>query len=236
MLYFYSKKWVIRLKKYTILILCLLLLVTGCSATKKEAKKAPVKEEKVPVIKTTNESVENEVTDEDVVNYVSTIDTQIENISKEQSSNKNVKESLKENFIILTDFIFYNGTIKGKTFNDLSTEAKEKIIELYEKIDGKIESVYPGYKEEIKDTSTKVYSKVKEMTISLKETLKQNYIDMVGEDVYQKEMDIIKEKSSEVKEKASPVISSAKEKTKEVYENTKDKLNTWYQGIKESSE
>ncbi len=225
------------MKKYTILILCLLLLVTGCSATKKETKKDSVKEEKVPaVIKTTNEPVENEVTDEDIVNYVSNIDSQIENISKEQSSNKNVKESLKENFIILTDFIFYNGTIKGKTFNDLSTEAKEKIIELYEKIDSKIESVYPGYKEDIKDTSTKVYSKAKEMTISLKETLKQNYIDMVGEDVYQKEMDIIKEKSSEVKEKAAPVISSAKEKTKEVYENTKDKLNTWYQGIKESSE
>ena len=127
MLYFYSKKWVIRLKKYTILILWLgkkdrrkgrhsleiwwirIRRLQHRQGSKKEAKKAPVKEEKVPVIKTTNESVENEVTDEDVVNYVSTIDTQIENISKEQSSNKNVKESLKENFIILTDFIFYNG-------------------------------------------------------------------------------------------------------------------------------
>lgn len=236
MLYFDSKKWVIRLKKYMILILCLLLLVTGCSTAKKEEKKDSVKDEKVTVIKTTTEAVENEVTDEDIVNYVTNVDSQIESISKEDSSNKNIKESLKKNFIILTDFIFYNGTIKGKTFNDLSTEAKEEILKLYEKIDSKIESIYPDYKEDIKDTSTKAYSKTKEMTISLKETLKQNYIDMVGEDVYQKEMDIIKEKSSEVKEKASPVISSAKEKTKEVYENTKDKLNTWYQGIKESSE
>lgn len=235
MLYFDSKKWVIRLKKYMILILCLLLLVTGCSTTKKEEKKS-IKENKVAVIKTINEEVNNEVTEEDIVNYVTNIDSQIENISKEEVSNKNIKKSLKENFIILTDFIFYNGTIKGKTFNDLSTEAKEEILELYEKMDSKIESIYPDYKNDIKDTSTKVYSRAKEMTISLKETIKENYIDMVGDDVYQKEIDIIKEKSSEVKEKASPVISSAKEKTKEVYENTKDKLNTWYQGIKESSE
>ena len=225
------------MKKYLVLLLCILVLLTGCEATKKEKAK-PVtenKSEKVSLIEVNNDASE-EATDEDVVNYVSTIENEIENINYTESKKENIKEKLKENFIILTDFIFYDGTIKGKTFNELTTSAKEEILELYEKIDNKIESIYPNYKEEIKDTSTKVYSKAKSMVISLKDYLKKSYIDSVGEDTYQKEMEIIKDTKEKVKEKTEPVIDTAKEKTKETYEKTKDKLNNWYQGIKESSE
>lgn len=225
------------MKKYLVLLLCILVLLTGCEATKKEKAK-PVtenKSEEVSLIEVNNDASE-EATDEDVVNYVSTIENEIENINYTESKKENIKEKLKENFIILTDFIFYDGTIKGKTFNELTTSAKEEILELYEKIDNKIESIYPNYKEEIKDTSTKVYSKAKSMVISLKDYLKKSYIDSVGEDTYQKEMEIIKDTQDKVKEKTEPVIDTAKEKTKETYEKTKDKLNTWYQGIKESSE
>lgn len=225
------------MKKYLVLLLCILVLLTGCEATKKEKAK-PVtenKSEEVSLIEVNNDASE-EATDEDVVNYVSTIENEIENINYTESKKETIKEKLKENFIILTDFIFYDGTIKGKTFNELTTSAKEEILELYEKIDNKIESIYPNYKEEIKDTSTKVYSKAKSMVISLKDYLKKSYIDSVGEDTYQKEMEIIKDTKEKVKEKTEPVIDTAKEKTKETYEKTKDKLNNWYQGIKESSE
>ena len=225
------------MKKYLVLLLCILVLLTGCEATKKEKAK-PVtenKSEEVSLIEVNNDASE-EATDEDVVNYVSTIENEIENINYTESKKETIKEKLKENFIILTDFIFYDGTIKGKTFNELTTSAKEEILELYEKIDNKIESIYPNYKEEIKDTSTKVYSKAKSMVISLKDYLKKSYIDSVGEDTYQKEMEIIKDTKDKVKEKTEPVIDTAKEKTTETYEKTKDKLNTWYQGIKESSE
>ena len=225
------------MKKYLVLLLCILVLLTGCEATKKEKAK-PVtenKSEEVSLIEVNNDASE-EATDEDVVNYVSTIENEIENINYTESKKETIKEKLKENFIILTDFIFYDGTIKGKTFNELTTSAKEEILELYEKIDNKIESIYPNYKEEIKDTSTKVYSKAKSMVISLKDYLKKSYIDSVGEDTYQKEMEIIKDTKDKVKEKTAPVIDTAKEKTKETYEKTKDKFNTWYQGIKESSE
>ena len=225
------------MKKYLVLLLCILVLLTGCEATKKEKAK-PVtenKSEEVSLIEVNNDASE-EATDEDVVNYVSTIENEIENINYTESKKETIKEKLKENFIILTDFIFYDGTIKGKTFNELTTSAKEEILELYEKIDNKIESIYPNYKEEIKDTSTKVYSKAKSMVISLKDYLKKSYIDSVGEDTYQKEMEIIKDTKEKVKEKTEPVIDTAKEKTKATYEKTKDKLNTWYQGIKESSE
>ena len=169
------------MKKYLVLLLCILVLLTGCEATKKEKAK-PVtenKSEEVSLIEVNNDASE-EATDEDVVNYVSTIENEIENINYTESKKETIKEKLKENFIILTDFIFYDGTIKGKTFNELTTSAKEEILELYEKIDNKIESIYPNYKEEIKDTSTKVYSKAKSMAISLKDYLKKSYIDSVG--------------------------------------------------------
>lgn len=225
------------MKKYLVLLLCILVLLTGCEATKKEKAK-PVtenKSEEVSLIEVNNDASE-EATDEDVVNYVSTIENEIENINYTESKKETIKEKLKENFIILTDFIFYDGTIKGKTFNELTTSAKEEILELYEKIDNKIESIYPNYKEEIKDTSTKTYSKAKEKAKELKETIKNIYIERVGEDTYQKEMDIIKNTKDKVVEKTTPVISDVKDKAKDTYTKAKDKLDEWYKNFKESSE
>ena len=41
-----------------------------------------------------------------------------------------VKDKAKEYFITIVDFIFYDGKIKGHTFNDLSSTAKLKIISI----------------------------------------------------------------------------------------------------------
>ena len=161
---------------------------------------------------------------------------EVSELDSEKSLSQKTKESLKKTFITLTDFIFYDGTIKGKTFKELSSEAQEKVLELYEKLDSKIESVFPNYKEEIKDTSTKTYSKVKEKAKELKEKIKSIYIERVGEDTYQKEMEIIENTKDKVVEKASPIISDVKDKAKETYTKTKDKLDKWYKNFKESSE
>ena len=96
------------MKKYLVLLLCILVLLTGCEASKKEKAK-PVKEnkpEEVNLIEVNNDTSE-ETTDEDVVNYVSTIENEIENINYTESNKETIKEKLKENFIILTDFIFF---------------------------------------------------------------------------------------------------------------------------------
>lgn len=221
------------MKKILILVVSLLFLITGCTnKTLNQNTKKENKEEKIITISEENKDIQ--VTDADVVNYVENIENDLDN-TKEKSASVN-KNSLKDIFVTLTDFIFYDGTIKGKTFKELGLEAKTKILELYEKIDSKIESVYPNYKEDIKDTSTKAYSKVKEKTIELKDYLKDIYIERVGENTYQKELEAYEKVKEEVKEKTAPVIKDVKEKAKDTYTNVKDKLDKWYQGVKESSE
>lgn len=226
------------MKKVVILSICLLFLATACTNKNESKSTSPKKEEttKEIVFVTENTDKEEPVSDDEVVEYINDVTNEVSELDSEKSLSQKTKESLKKTFITLTDFIFYDGTIKGKTFKELSSEAQEKVLELYEKLDSKIESVFPNYKEEIKDTSTKTYSKVKEKAKELKETIKSIYIERVGEDTYQKEMEIIEKTKDKVVEKASPVISDVKDKAKETYTKTKDKLDKWYKNFKESSE
>ena len=226
------------MKKVILLTICFLFLVTACTNQTPSEEKYNSKKEvtKEIVLETEKVTKDENVSDAEVVEYITEVTNEVESLEKKESLSEKTKSSLKKTFITLTDFIFYDGTIKGKTFKELGSEAQEKILELYEKLDEKIESVFPNYKEDIKDTSTKTYSKVKEMAKSLKETIKNVYIERVGEDTYQKEMEMIENAKDKVVEKTTPVISSAKDKTKETYEKTKDKLDEWYKKNKESSE
>ena len=224
------------MKKAIILTICILLSVTACTTKKEEtvANKDSIETKEITLV--TEQNTTTIATDEEVVEYIEDVTNEVETLTEEESLSEKTKQSLKKAFITLTDFIFYDGTIKGKTFKELSYEAQTKILELYEKLDTKIESVFPNYKEEIKDTSTKTYSKAKEKAKELKETIKNIYIERVGEDTYQKEMDIIKNNKDKVVEKTTPVISDVKDKAKDTYTKAKDKLDEWYKNFKESSE
>lgn len=224
------------MKKAIILTVCILLSVTACTTKKEEAvaNKDSIETKEITLV--TEQDTTTIATDEEVVEYIEDVTNEVETLTEEESLSEKTKQSLKKAFITLTDFIFYDGTIKGKTFKELSYEAQTKILELYEKLDTKIENVFPNYKEDIKDTSTKTYSKAKEKAKELKETIKKIYIERVGEDTYQKEMDIIKNTKDKVVEKTTPVISDVKDKAKDTYTKTKDKLDEWYKNFKESSE
>lgn len=224
------------MKKAIILTICILLSVTACTTKKEEtvANKDSIETKEITLV--TEQDTTTIATDEEVVEYIEDVTNEVETLTEEESLSEKTKQSLKKAFITLTDFIFYDGTIKGKTFKELSYEAQTKILELYEKLDTKIESVFPNYKEEIKDTSTKTYSKAKEKAKELKEKIKSIYIERVGEDTYQKEMDIIKNTKDKVVEKTTPVISDVKDKAKDTYTKAKDKLDEWYKNFKESSE
>ena len=224
------------MKKAIILTICILLSVTACTTKKEEtvANKDSIETKEITLV--TEQNTTTIATDEEVVEYIEDVTNEVETLTEEESLSEKTKQSLKKAFITLTDFIFYDGTIKGKTFKELSYEAQTKILELYEKLDTKIESVFPNYKEEIKDTSTKTYSKAKEKAKELKETIKNIYIERVGEDTYQQEMDSIKNTKDKVVEKTTPVISDVKDKAKDTYTKAKDKLDEWYKNFKESSE
>lgn len=112
----------------------------------------------------TNTSSENKTyTEEDVISYITTLNNNLD----ENTSNKKISESLKDGFVTAVDFLFYDGTIYGKTFNELSTKAKLKVISLVMSIDSKIEEKFPNYKEEISTNGNKIYTDVKTKALEL---------------------------------------------------------------------
>lgn len=98
-------------------------------------------------------------TENDVVKF-------FKNMENEIDSSSTFKEKFKKYFIDIVDFIFYDKEIKGYTFDELGSMAKIKIISIALKMDSKIEEYVPNYKENISDTSSKVYNNVKEKLIT----------------------------------------------------------------------
>lgn len=130
------------------------------------------------------------------------------------------KEKFKEYFILIVDFIFYEGEIKGYKFNELSNSAKAKIISFALKIDSKIENYIPNYKESISSTSGRVYTDIKGKLVSA-------YLDVSSE--------ICKNNDSEC-EKVKEIFGEIKdyceigwEFIKELINNGTSKIKEWYE-------
>lgn len=73
------------------------------------------------------------------------------------------KGTLKNAFIKVVDFIFYDKDINGYYFKDLTASAKLKVIGLALKLDNIIDSHFPGYKDELSSS----YNKAKDSLITL---------------------------------------------------------------------
>lgn len=169
-----------------------------------------------------------------VTDYVEqTVDTAIKD---DEVSSKN-DSKLKNTFILLTDFIFYNGKIKGYTFSELKAAEKEKVVNSWEKLDNYIEKKYPNYKEKIKDTSSKNYSKIKEKLFELKENINNSFREKVGEETYSNTVNQFNEDKENFDNTIEPYKEAGKsliEKAKEKAHSTKDKIEDWYRNYKES--
>ena len=232
--------------KKLIIIIITLVLVTGCASELKnetasinneikynETESNVVIEEEVKTESLSTETLKVRDTadsstnaDIKIINYVNDLNNEVDELTSSEITEA-TKTKLKESFITLTDFIFYEGTINGITFNELSTSVKEKVIEVYETIDKKIESVWPNYKETIKSTATKIYTNLKIKTIELKDELLNKYKESIG---------VFEDDINRLKESTQPTIDYVKEKSQEAYESIKDKASSWYENFKESSE
>lgn len=212
----------------------------------KEIKEVSIKEEpkKEEEIKENSFLSDTTVTtkEEEVVSYVSDVEESISNLDTE-STDTTMKEKLENTFITLTDFIFYGGTIKGMTFDELTDTAKQEILDLYEKIDSKIESYFPNYKENITSSAKKGYTTVVTKAKELKDEIITKYKETIGEEEYNNVVSNIEEDKNRFQdaytpyvEKGKDVASQAIEKGKEIWDTTTDKLDSWYQNFKESRE
>lgn len=217
------------MKKIGIILICL-VLCTGCQNTISSYKSG--KDETTIISEKESKPI---LTEEELVSYISKIETEVEKLTTKESASKEIKDTLKRSFITLTDFIFYDGKINNWTFKDLTTQAKNKVLNIWESMDQKIEKKVPNYKEKITNTSQKVYSNIKEKATSLKEELLNKYKEEVGEEGYHNTIEIYKEDKKnvqEVIEKYKQAIGNAKQKTSEA----KEEVTNWYQDWKESSE
>lgn len=135
-----------------------------------------------------------------------------------------VKENVKNMAITGIDFIFYGKEIDGITFQELTYEAKNKMLSIMSCINDKIESKIPNYKDDIKDEFGKSYGYV---TNKLNHLI--DYIDTELENKYGKNYDEVKDKASELKNDVKFEATEVVEKIKNTTDIGISKLKDWYE-------
>ncbi len=92
------------------------------------------------------EETDNQVT---VINAFEQINYNVNNSLINNSAN--VLDTIKTGFITFIDFIFYDTSINGITFNELNEENKQRILDLFNNMDEGIMNYFPNYKEEFSE-------------------------------------------------------------------------------------
>lgn len=195
----------------------------------KEETKGKERYEEVP--KKNNETIKNEVTKPSLSNKDNTIINEMDNTLNSintESSSSNFSDKAKATFISIVDFLFYDGTIKGVTFNELTDAGKQKVLELANKIDVKLEEVSPGYKDKISSTTSNAYNKASEIIKSGASSLNNFAKEKLGDENYNSIIDA-KDELVKYSKNALNLVGSAGSK---LFSSTKDKLNDWYQNFK----
>ena len=195
---------------------------------KEETKGKEIYEE---VPKKNNETIKNDITKPSLSNKDNTIINEMDNTLNSidaESSSSNFSDKAKATFITIVDFLFYDGTIKGITFNELTDDGKQKVLEIANKIDVKLEEKAPGYKEKISSTTSNAYNKASEIIKNGASSLNSFAKEKLGDENYNS---IINAKDELVKysKNALNLVGSAGSK---IFSSTKDKLNKWYQSFK----
>ena len=151
----------------------------------------------------------------------------LKNIEK-STRDENFKDKASSTFISIVDFLFYDGTIKGVTFDELTEKGKEKVLEIASKIDVKLEEKCPGYKETISNSTSKAYQKASEIIKNVAKNINDFAKNALGDENYQAIIDA-KDELAKYSKEALNFVTGAGSK---VFNETKDKLNEWYQNFK----
>ena len=178
---------------------------------------------------TTNSSTEQKSNDNIVIEEINSLKNQIVKIVNSDTATQ-FKEDCKDIFITLVDFIFYEGEIRGITFEELSDEAKQQILILTSQIDNLIIKKFPNYKEEISDLTSSAYNKASEIIHNGAENIKEFSKEKLGEENYNK----IKTFKDNVKGEISNTWDDLKDDVVDIYDSGKEKIKDWYQNFKNS--
>lgn len=147
---------------------------------------------------------------------------------EESTQDENFKDKASSTFISIVDFLFYDGTIKGISFEELTEKGKEKVLEISSKIDVKLEEKCPRYKEKISNSTSKAYQKASEIIKKGAKNINDFAKNALGDENYQAIIDA-KDELAKYSKEALNFVTGAGSK---VFNETKDKLNEWYQNFK----
>lgn len=150
------------------------------------------------------------------------------NSINQSSNDSDFSDKAKATFVSLVDFLFYDGEIKGITFNELTTSGKEKVLELANKIDVKLEEKAPGYKDTISTSTKNAYNKASEVIKSGASNVNNFAKDKLGTDNYNSIVDA----KDELVKYSKNALSLVKNSGSKLLTSTKDKLSNWYQNFK----
>ena len=128
-------------------------------------------DKKEEIINNTNTNTNNTNTNNSNTITYSDKDTEVinslnETLTKVKSnvSDNDFLDSAKGVFISIVDFLFYDGSINGVTFDELTDSGKQKVLEIASSIDSTIENKFPGYKETISDKASNAFNKASDIT------------------------------------------------------------------------
>ena len=179
----------------------------------------------------TNTNNSNTITysdkDTEVINSLNETLTKV----KSNVSDNDFLDSAKGVFISIVDFLFYDGSINGVTFDELTDSGKQKVLEIASSIDSTIENKFPGYKETISDKASNAFNKASEIIKKGANDLNDFAREKLGEDNYQSIIDA----KDELIVYTKNAINFIGDVSSSLWNSTKDKLNNWYQNFKNNN-
>ncbi|MDD6224269.1 MAG: hypothetical protein PUB18_04630 [bacterium] len=160
----------------------------------------------------------NHLNDNKQLEMVSYFESQIAQISTDQENDVTMREKVKNSFISIIDFIFYDKKIKEYTFHELTTTVKLKVIQLALTMDRKIEEYFPDYKESIKGKYDRIQGRIAVKYLEITASL----CDKASSDTCQqakKDFSNLKENFGLTWGLMEELTTSSKNKMKDFYEN-----------------
>ncbi len=124
-----------------------------------------------------NKTMTDEYNIEDPISFFYELNDDLDNYKKDKS----LGDKIKTNFITIIDFIFYDKEVNGKKFNDLTTNNKLKILKLCFKIDNKMNTILPDYKETLEYNHQNVKGKLTEKYLDITSYVCSNNEDTCSE-------------------------------------------------------
>lgn len=219
------------------------LLLTGCligityankknEEVKEEIKEKEDNKDEIKIDRKLNDNENKDAIKNDNYNekdniVIDELNNTLKNI-EESTQDENFKDKASSTFISIVDFLFYDGTIKGISFDELTEKEKEKVLEISSKIDVKLEEKCPGYKETISNSTSKAYQKASEIIKKGAKNINDFAKSALGDENYQAIIDAKDELVKYSKESLNYVTGAGSK----VFNNTKEKLNEWYQNFK----